>query len=81
MYNVRGTFTNQRKYSQHGFHQLLELARVKALDTIEIENQVKARVKKMERAGVMGGGIMRNMYANGTPYEMMDGKKREINLI
>ena len=35
---------------------------------------------KMERAGVMGGGIMRNMYAAGTPYEMMDGKKREINL-
>ena len=54
MYNVRGTFTNQRKYSQHGFHQLLELARVKALDTIEIENQVKARVKKMERAAKGG---------------------------
>ena len=54
MYNVRGTFTNQRKYSQHGFHQLLELARVKALDTIEIENQVKARVKKMETAAKGG---------------------------
>jgi hypothetical protein len=54
MYNVRGTFTNQRKYSQHGFHQLLELARVKALDTIEIENQVKARVKKMEKAAKGG---------------------------
>ena len=54
MYNVRGTFTNQRKYSQHGFHQLLELARVKALDTIEIENQVEARVKKMEKAAKGG---------------------------
>jgi len=32
------------------------------------------------RMGVKGGGMMRNMYAAGTPYEMIDGKKKEINL-
>ena len=45
-YSVRGKFQNQTKYSNRKYNQLLDLMRVQAEDTIEIERQVNARLKK-----------------------------------
>ena len=53
-YSVRGKFQNQTKYSNRKYNQLLDLMRVQAEDTIEIERQVNARLKKASNAGNLG---------------------------
>ena len=53
-YSVRGKFQNQTKYSNRKYNQLLDLMRVQAEDTIEIERQVNARLKKAANAGNLG---------------------------
>ena len=53
-YSVRGKFQNQTKYSNRKYNQLLDLMRVQAEDTIEIERQVNKRLKKASQAGNLG---------------------------
>ena len=53
-YSVRGKFQQQSKYSNRRYNQLLDLMKVKAEDTIEIERQVNARAKKAANAGDLG---------------------------
>ncbi len=53
-YSVRGKFQNQSKYSNRKYNQLLDLMRVQAEDTIEIEKQVNKRLKKATNAGNLG---------------------------
>ena len=53
-YSVRGKFQQQSRYSNRRYNQLLDLMKVKAEDTIEIERQVNARAKKAANAGNLG---------------------------
>tara|TARA_R100000742_G_C4277062_1_gene98614 strand:- start:1791 stop:2582 length:792 start_codon:yes stop_codon:yes gene_type:complete len=60
-YNVRGKYTNQAKYSNKGFNQMLDLIKVKAADTLYIEEQVQKRLDKVSKAGDIGmlGNILK----------------------
>jgi len=53
-YSVRGKFQNQNRYSNRKYNQLLDLMRVQAEDTIEIEKQVNARLQKAANARDLG---------------------------
>lgn len=53
-YSVRGKFQNQSRYSNKKYNQLLDLMRVQAEDTIEIERQVNKRLKKAANARNLG---------------------------
>ena len=53
-YSVRGKFQQQSRYSNRKYNQLLDLMRVQAEDTIEIERQVNKRLNKASKAGDLG---------------------------